>query len=317
MRGPAPPGSSDTERGFLVLHTSASESDSIICVHDWSSSVAAATVSEDVITLELHDGETHVHELRGPEWQLHSSGANEPMLVMNIGSDPSRVALPSSGPSRTRGKSAQGTPVDLIIPARRRDQQHAADVAIDLGEHNFRRSELDWAAHGKPTAQVRFSADDEQLYISVDVAVGAVNAAPRREAPYLDNENPDVNSDGVQIHFGNPNAESQQPGAAFLLVPEPGGVLRATQGSSFSSALAKAEWSTTAAGWRVALAVTRDALPDRGSSPFLIDVIVNLLKPGRERRSGQLVLSGARGEWIYLLGDRQPASRMLRARIDA
>ena len=39
------------------------------------------------------------------------------------------------------------------------------------------------------------------------------------------------------------------------------------------------------------------------------DVIINETIPGRERRRGQLVLSGARGEWVYLRGDRQDSSR--------
>jgi hypothetical protein len=43
--------------------------------------------------------------------------------------------------------------------------------------------------------------------------------------------------------------------------------------------------------------------------------VVNLLGDGRERRSGQLVLSGGNGEWIYLRGDRQPAHRLIPFRI--
>jgi hypothetical protein len=40
-----------------------------------------------------------------------------------------------------------------------------------------------------------------------------------------------------------------------------------------------------------------------------LDVLVNETAPGRERRRGQLVLSGARGEFVYLRGDRHdPAS---------
>jgi hypothetical protein len=39
---------------------------------------------------------------------------------------------------------------------------------------------------------------------------------------------------------------------------------------------------------------------------FDLDLIVNEISPDRERRRGQLVLSGSNGEWIYLCGDRQP-----------
>jgi hypothetical protein len=42
-------------------------------------------------------------------------------------------------------------------------------------------------------------------------------------------------------------------------------------------------------------------------------VIINETAPGRERRRGQLVLSGARGEFVYLRGDRHDdVARLLR-----
>ena len=42
-----------------------------------------------------------------------------------------------------------------------------------------------------------------------------------------------------------------------------------------------------------------------------LDVLVNETAPDRERRRGQLVLSGARGEFVYLRGDRHDPARML------
>ena len=45
----------------------------------------------------------------------------------------------------------------------------------------------------------------------------------------------------------------------------------------------------------------------------MLDVVVNLLAPGRERRSGQLIMSGANAaEWIYLAGNRQPPRLLMR-----
>jgi hypothetical protein len=44
----------------------------------------------------------------------------------------------------------------------------------------------------------------------------------------------------------------------------------------------------------------------------MLDVLVNETVPGRERRRGQLVLSGGRGEFVYLRGDRHdPTSALL------
>jgi hypothetical protein len=42
------------------------------------------------------------------------------------------------------------------------------------------------------------------------------------------------------------------------------------------------------------------------------DVIVNETSPDRVRRRGQLVLSGADGEFVYLRGDRHDPERLLR-----
>jgi hypothetical protein len=46
--------------------------------------------------------------------------------------------------------------------------------------------------------------------------------------------------------------------------------------------------------------------------PIELDVIVNETAPGRDRRRGQLVLSGAHGEFAYLAGDRHDPARLLR-----
>jgi hypothetical protein len=40
-------------------------------------------------------------------------------------------------------------------------------------------------------------------------------------------------------------------------------------------------------------------------------VIVNDAGPGRARRRGQLVMSGAGGEFAYLRGDRHDPSRLI------
>jgi hypothetical protein len=45
--------------------------------------------------------------------------------------------------------------------------------------------------------------------------------------------------------------------------------------------------------------------------PLGIDVIVNEMPRGRERRRGQLVMSGARGEFVYLRGDRHEPERLI------
>jgi hypothetical protein len=53
------------------------------------------------------------------------------------------------------------------------------------------------------------------------------------------------------------------------------------------------------------------ALPVERSELIAFDVIVNDAAPGRTRRRGQLVLSGAHGEFVYLRGDRHDPDAML------
>ena len=56
--------------------------------------------------------------------------------------------------------------------------------------------------------------------------------------------------------------------------------------------------------------IPRDALgpPD---ARFGLDVVVNEMPAGRERRRGQLVLSGKGTGWAWLLGDRQDRDALL------
>jgi hypothetical protein len=61
--------------------------------------------------------------------------------------------------------------------------------------------------------------------------------------------------------------------------------------------------------------VPRVAIGDGDARDFSLDVIVNEMSPDRERRRGQLVLSGGHGEWVYLRGDRQDPDRALSFRI--
>jgi hypothetical protein len=70
----------------------------------------------------------------------------------------------------------------------------------------------------------------------------------------------------------------------------------------------EAFWRATASGYALD---ARVALP-RARAGVAIDVLVNETASGRARRRGQLVLSGARGEFVYLRGDRHDPRRLLR-----
>jgi len=144
---------------------------------------------------------------------------------------------------------------------------------------------------------------------------GPVAFAPARPVNELDNEHPDVNSDGVQLHLllDRPGEGGGDDRAwSWLLVPDTGvpGAVRATSRTDDALPL-RATWRQIPGGYAVRAEI---ALPPAGPGeelPLRLDVIVNEMPPDRERRRGQLVLSGGRGEFVYLRGDRQPADRLL------
>ena len=70
----------------------------------------------------------------------------------------------------------------------------------------------------------------------------------------------------------------------------------------------RAAWRPIANGWSVSATIELPA----GAHEVSIDVLVNETAPGRARRRGQLVLSGAAGEFVYLRGDRHDPGRLLR-----
>jgi hypothetical protein len=131
----------------------------------------------------------------------------------------------------------------------------------------------------------------------------------------MDNEHPEVNGDGVQLHLASGDGALA---AGWRIVPEwPEGRVRVTavDGSAAATAPA-AEWRPLAHGYLVRCAVPLAPFAARGAGAEAapaarIDVVVNETAPGRERRRGQLVFSGARGEFVYLRGDRQPVDRLI------
>jgi len=121
-----------------------------------------------------------------------------------------------------------------------------------------------------------------------------------------DNEHPDVNGDGVQLYLRTASGLS-----AFTLIPEKGGdSVRSRAIDGWTAPLGtqmSAHWTPHGDGYRMDV--------DAGRIPAALDVIVNEMPRGRERRRGQLVLSGAAGEFVYLRGDRHDAARLLPLRV--
>jgi hypothetical protein len=131
---------------------------------------------------------------------------------------------------------------------------------------------------------------------------------PEEAVNTLDNEPAAINGDGVQLHVRCAGSEG-----AWLLVP------RAADRSVAVHPIAgwkgrlsvSSEWHPTSDGYELS---ARVVLP-RDCRMAELDLLVNETAPGRARRRGQLVLSGAQGEFVYLRGDRHDRRRLLRFKL--
>lgn len=190
------------------------------------------------------------------------------------------------------------------------DAKGARSVAtFRLGREHYRRSEEGWEDGGRPTATVAVAATGERIVIDILVPDPSPVFAPAGVENPLDNEHPDINSDGVQLYIGAPHGSARY--YSWILVPVGGeGTVRVTPRTAFGPAVTlDAAVRLTSAGWSLRATIPRAAVVVAPSRGFTLDVIINDISPVRERRRGQLVLSGGHDEWIYLRGDRQDPAR--------
>jgi hypothetical protein len=151
----------------------------------------------------------------------------------------------------------------------------------------------------------------DELLVDVSATAADIVFTPANATNPYDNEHPDINGHGVQLYV-----RTMFDGGAWMVVPEAAGsAARVRQLAGWGTLVMRgATWKRTAEGFSMSVRVALPPLPDespRGAYPVSLDVLVNETVPGRERRRGQLVLSGAQGEFVYLRGDRHDASRLV------
>jgi hypothetical protein len=172
--------------------------------------------------------------------------------------------------------------------------------AVTLGASHYRRSETPYGAVPF-SAKVALCAVGSTLGYVIEVAKpDLVVRASDAPDPMLDNESPDINSDGVQVY-----ASSADGWWGFVVLPDVAGDglrVRAVAGTGGPTGRVSGTWARTDGGYAVVVALTLDE-PLTSGDQMLVNVVVNEMRPGRERRAGQLALSG--GGWVYLRGDRE------------
>jgi hypothetical protein len=221
-----------------------------------------------------------------------------------------RVAFVPSGERSVAPSNEARRDAPLHLPPER-------SLVFDLGEAAYRRSEQSWAEAGRPNARVALRRREHDLVVDIDVCKpGELTFVLPGAANPLDNEEPDINGDGVQLYVA---AAAAERGSGWLLTPDQpgdaGGTVRARPIAGWPVArTVHGTWERTNTGYHVRVQVDiADVVADGGS--LAVEVIVNEMPLGRTRRRGQLLLSGGAGEFVYLRGDRQDRERLTRIQL--
>jgi hypothetical protein len=249
----------------------------------------------DDIGVALVDGSRHAHRPTEVGWHIDlRAGGAQSSIDLERGR-----AVPLAPTASTDA---------TIVPSGLSLSPCGVPTTIELAESHYRRSEESWANAGGPTARVTLSyveAPSRLLRITVDV-VKSERTFSRAEAvnPY-DNEQADINGDGVQLYFSSDKGLS-----GWILVPEPGSShVRSRQLERWPAVVPmSAAWSRTTDGYSIDVEIS-DCVPKA------IDILINEKPSGRERRRGQLVLSGGRGDFVYLRGDRHEPTQLIPIRL--
>ncbi len=290
-RHPGAPGAAD---GALLALRAQGASGMLVSVWSWSKPVEIIAADARQTTLRLPGGETHTHESSPSGWRIARGTA--PVIALG-GIRELPTVTPEQPDAERRLRHAP------IIISRRRP------FVRELAEESYRRSEHSWRMAGEPRAHVEVSVMGADLRVTVEVRKQPLIFRARGDDPALDNEHPDIHSDGVQVHLLTGDALAQ---AAWLIVPEPGAnQVRIRRTGHAQPADPSCTCARLADGYRVGMTFPLEAITSPRTRTFALDVLVNEIGAGRVRRRGQLVLSGGAGEYVYLRGDRQPPDRFL------
>lgn len=268
----------------------------ILSVYDWSRAVQRIGVEEgELLTVYLSDGTSHEHAVSETGWQIRRFAQGTRSRIDLGGIVPRKsVSVDDEG---FAGASVATSELVLLEGEPRR---------FVLGEAHYRRSEQSWRDARKPTADVTLTWTGAELRVEVLVPRSDLTfVAAATENPW-DNENADVNGDGVQLYVKTTHGKS-----AWMLVPDERAVrARKIDGWTHERAI-RTSWKREETGYSLVAEVSLVDL-ELEEPHVAVDVIINEKPAGRLRRRGQLVLSGGDGDFVYLRGDRHDEDRLVR-----
>ncbi len=260
-------------------------------VWDWSGERSDVSFSEDNTSIS-HGSTVALHRRKAEHWEMEKRSSNHEERIELRGW---RERPPVSR------RQTDGSP-----PQVRSVQKHV-EYDFDLLEKHYVRSEATWEAAGRPSASVRMRISGDTLNLRITANTGEIVFLPNNAKNPFDNESPDINVDGVQVYV-----RTQATGGAWTIIPRK----HSTQAHARrvpgwgDVGLLSAIWEPTALGFELDIAI-----PLIGQDLFALGLLVNETIQGRQRRRGQLALSGGRGEFVYLKGDRLDPRRLLHFRV--
>jgi hypothetical protein len=258
--------------------------------------VSRVAALDGSVRIELATGE--VHEVRIGKNELLVDGPAGATLEFG-GRQPPPVASPHARMTPIARRSIQ-CPIVSHVPHPDEWERVVPREAIrTLGAKHYRRSETPYAESFSARAAV-FAHDSRVCFAATvskpEVWFRASDAAD----PKLDNEAPDIHSDGIQCYVGT---EIWQ---GFVAVPDADSNrvhVRSVAGPVGDVSAVFGEWRPTDGGYSIVVVADVGGLLHTGDI-LSVNLVVNEMYPDRERRAGQLVLSGG-GGWVYLRGDRE------------
>jgi oligo-alginate lyase len=320
---PGPPGQGDTRRHWLEARAARGR---FIGVWSWPTEAHPdGAVSEVImprrealsIRVRRRDGQRVHHERTGDGWRAETQTASH-LRVTALERRGRPLPPPSTG-HRTRTAPEPRWRIPHVAAdawAAPPGSAIAGAFSADLGESHYVQTERPWHAAGAPTARVQLAVSGEWLIADVDVTKGDPLVVVADEPNPLDNEPRDVNADGLQWYM-NPVGAHEQPdpkwAGAGLIVPagdaheSPVGRHTVLAGPGQQP---QARWCPTARGWAMRVRWSLRTVPTDARGALAFDLVVNERPPERERRRGQLVLSGG-GGFGYLAGPRRPVERFV------
>ncbi len=257
----------------------------------------------DRVRIGLADGTAH--DVRVDEETARVSGPAGTIVELG-GRQPPPVTSPHARMTPFDRRSIPCPIVSRVPAPGEWEDVVPADAIRSLGEGHYRRSERPYSEAFSARAAV-FSCGT-QLCFAASVSKPHVWFRPSdARDPALENEAPDIHSDGIQCYVGT------EVWQGFVAVPDTISHqvhVRAVTGPVGDAVGVFGDWCATSEGYAIVIAVDLGRAIRCGDL-LSVNLVVNEMYPERERRAGQLVLSGG-GGWVYLRGDREsPAAAIL------